>query len=228
MAKLSKEDLLIAFDKEPEEVLDYFRSLGVVLSDDWSDYLKQFETDAFHIAGINDANHLMDAKDMIDKAITDGTKLKDFIDNIQKDLELRAWHAKLVVTQNISNSYNSGRLIQQLDGTDTFPYLRPVVLLDSKTTNICTWLSKQNLCVRADDPMLKNMYSPRHFRCRTIWVAITEKQMERMGLKVIAIKDIDPSHWNNKDFRRLPNSGFKPDLSQYPAALNKQIKMRFK
>ena len=65
MAKLTLDDLKFAFDKNPDEVIEYFKSIGVVLDDDWNEYFEKFGKDAFKIAGVNNANHLMDAKELI-------------------------------------------------------------------------------------------------------------------------------------------------------------------
>lgn len=224
MAKLTLENLKSAFDKDPDEILDYFRSIDVVLDDNWNDYFDKFGSDAFKVAGINNANHLMDAKELIDEAIATGTDLKVFKDTLKFGLDLRGWHADLVVTQNISNSYSAGRYYQQLEDTEDFPYIRPIVMDDGKTTDSCNWLKQQNICFRMDDPNLKNMYSPRHFRCRTIYVQITEKQRERYGLTVKDIASIPEKYWNKKEFRRLPSDAYKPDIKKYPKELQEYLK----
>lgn len=224
MPSLTLQNLKDAFDKEPEFVLDYFRKLGVVLDDNWEEYFEKFGADGFKIAGINNANHLMDAKELIDEAIAKGTNLKVFKDTLKFGLDLRGWHASLVVTQNISNSYSAGRYYKQQENTEDFPLVRPIVMDDSKTTDSCQWLKSQNICFRVDDANLKNMYSPRHFRCRTIYISITEKQRERYGLTIKDISDIPEKYWNIKEFRRLPSDAYKPDLKKYPKELQEKLK----
>jgi len=223
MAKITLDELKAAFDKKPEDIIEYFKSLGVVLSDDWDDYFEKFGKDAFKIAGINNANHLMDAKELIEEAISKGTDLKVFKDSLKFGLDLRGWHADLVVTQNISNAYNAGRYYQQIDDTEGFPYVRPVTLNDRKTTKICDWLGKQNYAFRIDDPNLNKMYSPRHFHCRTYYVSITEKQKERMGYIVKDIDEIPEQYLNHKEFRKLPSEKYNPDLSKFPKELKEKI-----
>ncbi|MCO5252558.1 MAG: phage head morphogenesis protein [Candidatus Kapabacteria bacterium] len=217
-------DLIIAFEKDPKEVRDYFESLGIVLSDDWEDFLKQFEKDAFKIAGVNNANHLMDAKKLISDAIANGTPLSDFKKQFRQSMNLRAWHADLVVTQNISNAYNGGRFQQQSEDVDYFPYLQPITMNDKKSTPGCKWLDEQNICFKIKDKNLKLMYSPRHFHCRTIYVSITEKQREREGLTVKEISTIPKKYLNAPEFRKLPNTAFEPDLSGFPKELKEKIK----
>jgi ubiquitin-protein ligase len=216
-------DLLIAFEKDPTEVREYFESLGIVLSKDWDSFLELFEKMAFKIAGVNNANHLMDAKKLIEDAIKNGQNLREFKKEFRETMKLRAWHADLVVTQNISNAYNGGRFQQQMEGIERFPLLRPIVMQDQKTTKPCKWLAEQNICVRANDKKLKNVYSPRHFHCRTIWVAITEKQKERLGLREVSISEIPEQYLNDKNFRRLPNS-YEPDVTGFPKKLKDKLK----
>lgn len=224
MAKLTLDDLKFAFDKNPDEVIEYFKSIGVVLDDDWNEYFEKFGKDAFKIAGVNNANHLMDAKELIEEAIAKGTDLKVFKDTLKFGLDLRAWHANLVVTQNISNAYSAGRYYQQIDDPDgDFPYIRPFVMQDKKTTDSCTWLGNQSICFRIDDPELYKMYTPRHFKCRTVYSAISEKQKDRLGLTVKSISEIPEKYWNNKEFRKLPNQQYSPDLNKFPKELRDKL-----
>lgn len=224
MPKLTLEMLKTAFDKEPEDVLEYFRSLGVVLSDDWEEYFEKFGKDAFKIAGINNARNLMEAKALIEEAIAKGRNHKEVISELAKNLKLADWHAKLVVTQNIANSYNAGRYFDQLEDEDDFPYLRPVTMLDKNTTERCNWLGNQNIVFKKSDPNLKNMYPPRHFNCRTFFTEIMESQKDRLGLRVKEIKEIPEKYLNDEKFRKLPDAEFNPDLSSLP----KQLRLKFK
>lgn len=224
MPKLTLKNLKDAFSKKPEDVLAYFKSLGIVLDDDWEDYFKKFGKDAFKIAGINNAQNLMMAKELIEDAIENGKSHKIFIDELQNELALRDWHARLVVDQNISNAYNAGRYYLQLEDEDDFPYLRPVVIHDKKTTTSCDWLGKQNIVFKKNDPLLKLMYPPRHFNCRTYFDEIMESQKERLGYTVKKIKDIPEQYLNDERFRKLPSDEFKPDLSVFPPKLRIKIK----
>ncbi|MBX3045147.1 MAG: hypothetical protein KIT33_15380 [Candidatus Kapabacteria bacterium] len=224
MAEITLDNLKFAFSKDPTEIIEYFKSLGVVLDDEWDDYYEQFQTKAFKVAGINNAQHLVDAKELIEEAITKGTDLKVFKETLKYGLDLRGWHADLVVTQNISNAYNAGRYYQQIDDPDDdFPYLRPVVMMDKKTTDICQWLGNQSIVLKVKDPKLNNMYSPRHFRCRVVYFAISEKQRQRLGLTVKNVEDIPEKYWNKKEFRNLPSDDFNPDLSNFPKELQEKL-----
>ncbi|MBX3044892.1 MAG: minor capsid protein [Candidatus Kapabacteria bacterium] len=225
--KLTLDILKTAFDKSPDEALEYFKSLGIIDEDDakWDDYFEKFNQDAFTIAKINNAQHLTDAKDLITEAIKSGENLKLFKETLRDKLDLRGWHADLVVTQNISNAYNAGRYYQQIDDPDDdFPYIRPYVMNDKKTTDQCKWLAGKNIVLKINDPLLNEMYTPRHFRCRTIYSAISEAQRKRWGLSVVDIKDIPTKYRNHKDFRQLPSEPYSPDLSKFDKELREKIK----
>jgi uncharacterized protein with gpF-like domain len=224
MPKLTLNNLIDAFSKKPEDVLAYFKSLGVVLNDDWEEYFEKFGKDAFKIAGINNAQNLMTAKAIIEEAIENGTSHNKLIDELLNELALRDWHARLVVNQNISNAYNAGRYYLQLEDEDDFPYLRPITVHDKKTTSSCDWLGKQNIVFKKSDPLLKLMYPPRHFNCRTYFDEIMESQKERLGYTVKNIKDIPEQYLNDEKFRKLPSDEFKPDLSNFPPKLRIKIK----
>jgi uncharacterized protein with gpF-like domain len=219
-------DLEFAFGLEPEDAVEYFRKLGLKISDNWRDTLAAIMEDAFSIAGVKNMDHLIDAKNLILEAMSRGDDLKEFKQQFKENFKLRSWHADLVVTQNISNSYNAGRYLQQIDNPEDFQFLRPIVLEDKKTTNICKWLAKQKIVVRVDDKLLKNVYSPRHFHCRTIWVAINDKMRKLLGLKVKNIAEIPPQYWNAEGFRRLPTDKYEPDFKKYPKNLIDKFKSR--
>ena len=224
---LTEKELIFAFGLPSEDAVKYLQKKGIRVSKDWKDTLKKIKDDVFLITGVTNIKNLQYVRDLILKALNEGLPLKEFKEKIKDLLKLPDWHAKLVLTQNISNSYNAGRLKLQLEDWQDFPYLRPVVIMDKKTTAICRFLYLSNLVIKINDPNLKYASSPRHFHCRTIWVVISETQRKRMGLKVVNIKDIPKKYWNDPHFQRLPNLPLsKNDFEDLPAELVKQIKPR--
>lgn len=226
MAKINVKDLLIAFDKSPDEAIKYLKSKGMEPSGNWKETFEAIKKDAFAIAGVKGLDAIMEAKSLIVQAMEGGLDLYKFKKQFAKEFDLRMWHAKLVVNQNISNSYNAGRLEMQQTDTDAFPYLQPIVQLDKKTTKICKWLAGQNVVFRADDPQLKYVYSPRHFQCRVMYIAINEAHKRRDGLKVMKCSSVPNQYRNAKEFQRLPTEGYKTDLSKYPKKLSSKFKRR--
>jgi hypothetical protein len=217
--------LVFAFGLSDEEAVEYFKGLGVSLSDNWMDTWEAIKKDALAIAGIKNMDQILYAHDQIQKAMEADTPLKDFKKDLADKLSLKEWHSSLVISQNISNAHAAGTLERQLNTSDDFPFLRPVTILDKKTTKICSWLSTQKFVISIKDKGLKNMYHPRHFRCRTFWVVINDSQRKRMNLEVKKVSDIPQQNWNQVQFRRLPNvsilSGF--DLSKYPKEMVEQF-----
>jgi hypothetical protein len=222
---LTIERLLIALDKKPEEAIEYFKKLGLQVSDNWKDTLKAIRNDAFAIAGVKNMDNLLAIKELIIDAMEGEIPVKDFKKFVAEQLNLKTWHGALVVSQNISNSRAAGEYQKALDTMDDFPLLRPITILDSKTTEICTWLHNHKFAIKINDTGLKNFFHPRHFRCRTIWVPITYKQAKRLNLVVKNTKDIDEKYWNQVEFRRLPNTPFlkRIDISKYPKELIEQF-----
>lgn len=217
-------DLTFLLDKKPDEILEHFRNLGVALDKDWYQYMKMFDNQAFFIAHVHKANLLILAKKIIEQAIESGTDLKEFTSKIKDELKLKDWHAKIIITQNINNAFNEGRLKLQMDTKASFPYMLPVVTMDTKTTDNCYWLESENICFKTDDPNLYKMYPPRHFRCRTIFVSLTEKKKDNLKLKVRPIDTIPENRLNDIDFRRKPLSVLQPNISKFPTYLKNKLK----
>ena len=218
-------NLIYSFSLTPEEAYKYFESLGVRLSDNWEETWRAIQEDSFAISGVKNMDLLLQTKDLILQAIESGKNFKQFKEEIIDTLGLVGWHADLVVSQNISNAYSAGSYQRALETSAVFPYMRPIVTSDSKTTDICKWLNGNKFAIRIDDPDLNKFINPRHFRCRTIWKAINEKQRIDLGLPLKKGKDIPEKYWNSKEFRRLPNVPIQNsiDLSKYPKDLIDQF-----
>jgi uncharacterized protein with gpF-like domain len=218
--KPNLKELIASFNLEPKEAIEFFKRLGIKPSGSWQDTLEAVLADAFAIAGVKNMDMLLDAQEIIELAMKEGKDLREFKNYFKEELKLRNWHASLVVTQNISNAYSAGRLDRQSKAV-TLPLLRFVLGGREHHTEGCLYLANNKIAVRQDDPDLRKIYTPRHFRCGTIAFAVSEKWCEKNGYTIKKIGDIPPKFLNTKGFEHLPNIPFRNriDLEKYPDEL---------
>ena len=220
------DNLKHAFNLEPKEAIEFFRSLGIEPSENWEDTLKAVLDDSFAIAGVKNMDILLDLKNEIEEAISSGKDFKDFKKELISNIGLRNWHADLVIKQNISNSYHAGSYLRQNETTSLLPYIRFVLGGSEKHTEGCKWLTSNKIAVALDDPSLNQIYPPRHFRCGTVAKAVSKKWLERNEYKIYKVKDIPKNLRNSVGFNHLPNTPFseKINLDDYPSDLSKKYK----
>lgn len=223
--KITSKDIIYCFSLPPEEAIEYFKKLGLSPSDNWIDTYNAVMNDAFAIAGQKNMDIIQACSDFIAGAIESGISLDKCKKGLEKIVTLRDWHRDLVIQQNISNSYNAGRYTKQQELADTVPYLVPKLGNRLNHTDGCLWLIGNKMCIRADDPDIKLIYSPRHFRCSLYWLSITEFRRKSLGLKIVKVKDIPKAYLNEKHFQRTPSSGsYTPDPSKYNEKLYEYFK----
>lgn len=219
-------DIIIAFNLTPEDAIKFFKKLGIKPSLNWKETLAAILNNAFAIAGVKNMDSIMDAKQLIEKAIEDGTDLDDFKKKIKEDLQLRNWHADLVVTQNVANSYNSGSFKRQEQSKDLLPYVRFILGARMHHTPGCLWLVNNKVAIRIDDPLINKFYPSRHFRCATIAKSVSEKWVDDNGYKVRKGSDIPKIYQNSKGFNTPPNAPMMDrfDFTKYPKQLFNKFK----
>ena len=224
--KLNLNELIASFELEPKLAIEFFKKLGIKPSGSWEDTLKAVLDDAFAIAGVKNMDMLMDAREVIELAMMEGKDLKEFKKYIKEELQLRNWHASLVVTQNISNAYHAGRFERQSLSGALLPCVRFVLGGKKEHTEGCLYLANNKIAVRLDDPDLKKVYPPRHFRCGTVAYVVSETWCENNGYTIKKVSDIPPKYLNAKGFEHLPNLPFKDriDYSKYPNELLNKYK----
>lgn len=219
--ELTLKELILAFNKSPEDAIAYFEKLGIKPSGNWKDTLKAIIENAFAIAGIKNMDILLEAKDIIDQAIKDGTDLKEFKKIIQEKLELRNWHADLVVTQNVSNSYHAGTWTRQKSNESYLPLV--VFYLGGRAhhTEGCLYLANNKIAVRINDPGIAKLYPSRHFRCGTTSSTVDEQWCKDNGYSIKKVSEIPSQYYNSPGFGFIPDIPVmdRTDFSKYPNQL---------
>jgi len=220
-----------AFSKSPKAVLEYFKSLGIVIKDE-EKFLEEIEKDAFYITKVTKLDLLLDIKKEIEDAIENGTSFKDFKDNFRNILERRGyyddtgkgintnWRINLIYKQNIIKSYSAGRYFQSQEYKNDFPYYVNYSVLDKTTTPACTYLN--NKVVRIDDPKINLIYPPGHFRCRRIMIPVEYNFVISKGYEIVSVDQVQ-KHWNKPSFQKLPTAPFAKDFTAVPNDFKKEF-----
>jgi hypothetical protein len=144
---------------------------------------------AFSVAGATSAQLLADLRAAVDKAITQGTSLQEF----RKDFDAlvarhgwtytggRAWRTELIMMTNLRTAAAAGRY-QQLTDPETVKN-RPYWMWRHRDSRLPRPLhvSWDGLVLPADDPWFKTHFPPCGFGCRCTVLALSGRDLERMG-----------------------------------------------
>lgn len=197
-------DLSFALKLPPAKAIEYFRSKGYAISWDWHEVWQEAHAKAFTVAKVARMDILQDIRDAIDKAIAEGTTFADFRKNLEPTLRSKGWWGKQMLmdesgqaTQvqlgspwrlrtiydtNVQTAYMAGRYKAQIDNTEDRPYWQFVVVLDARTSRICSPLA--GLTFRYDDPIWDSLYPPNHWRCRTRVRALSKSDVDDADLPI--------------------------------------------
>jgi SPP1 gp7 family putative phage head morphogenesis protein len=195
-------DLYTALNLPPAKAMEYFTAKGYTLSWDWHDVWQDAHAHAFTVAKVARMDILQDIRDSVNKAIEDGITFTEFRKQLEPTLRAKGWWGKQMLmdengqgTQvqlgspwrlrtiydtNVQTAYMAGRYKSQIDNADDRPFWQFVVVLDSRTSRICTPLA--GLVFRYDDPIWDSLYPPNHWRCRTRVRALSADDLDDAGI----------------------------------------------
>lgn len=202
---MPKPDLSYALGLTPVEAVQYFRSKGIAVTENWHDLWQEAHARAFTVAGVAKLDLLQDIRGAVDAAIKEGRTERWFLNELAPILKKKGWwgkkevtnpdtgevrhvrqgspsRLKLIYRQNTQSAYMAGRYKQQLENADSAPYLCYIAVLDQKTRPAHAAL--HNMVFRYDDPFWGAMYPPNGWNCRCRVAAYSESRLKRRGLKV--------------------------------------------
>lgn len=180
------------------EAIDYFKQKLIIPSEKWDDLVGPIHAKGFTVAGATKLELLQDFYKTIGEYIANGDSLGNFL----KDFDAiaakhgwsykgdRSWRAKTILNTNKRSAYMAGRW-QQLQRVKTRrPYLIYMTVDDSRVRHDH---KKWHLKVyHIDDPFWKTHYPPNGWMCRCYVRSASQKDLDRLGLKVGQSKNIDP------------------------------------
>lgn len=227
-----KINLLLAFDKAPEEAVKYLEKLGIKITWNWQEQLKAIKEKAFTISKITNADLLQEVQNKLVEALNQGTPYSEFKADLNNMLMNRGytkkedgsqWRLDTIYRTNLQGAYMAGRFQQQQEVTKEFPYWEYISIVDNRTTDSCRNLN--GTILPANDPFWKTNYPPRHYNCRARVVSHNEITLKQYGKSIS-----DPAKFSKvkpaKGFEHTPGE-WKPDLSKYSPKLKNTLMRLF-
>lgn len=201
MRRITKTELLKAFNQPPELAIQYFESLGITPRlGSWEEVLNRSKKRAFTVANITSTRVLEGLHNDLTRSLSQGLTQKETLDNMMSTLQkqgysnaLEPYRLKQIYRANMQTSYNAGRFIAQRSNIKSQPYMQRIAVEDGGTRLDHYVVSR--MIRRADDPWWDNNYPPYlngkfQFGCRCRVRTLSEKRVQAMmkadpNLKVV-------------------------------------------
>ena len=180
-----------------DDAISYLESRIALPADRWNDYANSEANAAFWSAGAVDATLVSDLQKTVTRAIQSGVpydspdfaaQIASFSEQYGWDIKGGAdWRARLILSQNLRQSYAAGRYDQQFD-PDVMklqPYLQ-YLHSDSRAPRPAH-VALDGKVFRKDDPIVSSIYPPNGFNCGCSMVALSQRQLDKKGLDVESI-----------------------------------------
>lgn len=201
------------------EAIEFFRQKGYALSpNSWRDVWAEAHAKAFTVAKVASMDLLQDIRAMVDKALADGVSLTDFKQNFLESLSRKGWagakpwRAEVIYRTNLQSAYNTGRYRQMLEVADRRPYWMYSAVLDSRVRP--SHAALHGVICRFDDPFWQRFYPPNGFNCRCTVRTLSEKDLQRRGLRITEKLPVGVEPDEGFDYNP-GQAAWEPDLSKY-------------
>lgn len=184
----------------PEAAVEYFRSKGFAISDNWWEVWERAHARAFTVARAAKLSVLRDIRNAVDEALATGMTEREFIKQLEPVLRKRGWwgkrkladgrtvqlgshrRLKTIYRVNTRTAYQVGRWRSALGNKAHRPFLQYVAVMDSRTRESHAALN--GVVFAIDDVFWKTHMPPNGWNCRCTVRALTAHQVKARGLKV--------------------------------------------
>lgn len=172
----------LPFDTPFAEASKYFASKLPLTPEEFDALSAAAKTRAFTMATMTSAEMLQDALDATQDLIDEGKTLADLLADFEDIMATRGWtgttpwHAENVMRTSVQQSYGSGRLAQQREQADDFPWWIFRAVLDDRTTDECEQLNGTIFSI--DDV---EWYPPIWYECRSEGEPLSDAEAEELG-----------------------------------------------
>lgn len=171
-----------------EEAIKYFRKKINLPTKTWKDIWQEMHSRAFVVAGAMKEDLLRDLREAVDKAISEGTTLRDFRKSFRETVEKHGWKYKggegwrtaVIFDTNLGVAYSAGHYKQMTDPDvlKVRPYFRYVP--SSSASPRDEHRQWYNLVLPADDPFWKTHWPPNDWGCKCGVVSVSKRELERL------------------------------------------------
>jgi SPP1 gp7 family putative phage head morphogenesis protein len=207
-----------------EQAIAWFRR-RVPMSPDAFDELDAAQQDyAWTVAGVAQADVVMDVWDAIDSAIEAGDSFDDFQAAIGDQLDA-AWgrdqpgRLETIFRTNVNSAYNAGRqaIFSSPAVKEARPYLRYDAIDDDRTDEDCE--DADGTVKEQDDGWWLTHTPPLHPNCRCSFVALSPEEAREEGIDDAGDGGAggDDGFGGPADDDGTPD--WQPDLGDYPSAI---------
>ena len=189
----------------PKEAIKFFRAKGYEMTFDWRDMWEEEHAYAFTVAKAASNDVLQDIRRAVDDALANGTTFDTFRKELKPKLQEQGWWGKKLMTDpltgeerlvqlgstrrlntiyqtNLKTSLSAGRWERIQRTKKTRPYLRYIAIIDSKTRD--KHRQWHDIILPVDHPFWEQFYPPNGWNCRCSVQQLSERDLERLGLKV--------------------------------------------
>jgi hypothetical protein len=172
------------------KALEWMRRKVPMPTGAWDEMTGAAQQWAFTIAGVTQVQALQEVLNLTTKAVDEGMLYKDFKEQFSEAWErrgfspLRDWRMRLVLMQNLRNSYAAGRYQQQMDPATKLrrPYL--VYRHGDPITPRPHHAALDGFTAAADDPVWNSLYAPNGFNCSCRIYSMNARQLAQEGLSL--------------------------------------------
>jgi len=192
----------ISFNQPPEKAVAFFKGKGLQASFAWQDMLHEEHDHAFTVAKMMDLDLLADVKALVDRAISEGRTLREFIADLKPELQRRGWWGRQMMTDpatgearevqlgssrrlkiiydvNLRTSYAAGHWAAIEQTKRSAPYVMYSAILDGRTRpQHAAWNGK---VLRADDAWWKTHTPPNGWNCRCTVIQLGPRDLKALG-----------------------------------------------
>lgn len=191
----------------------------------------RWRREAFTITGVAQVRVIEDTMGLIDRAMSDGTGYRAFMEAALPALEA-AWagsvrdpgfRTETIYRNAVQTAYNDGRreLMLDPDVARARPFMMFDAVMDEATSEICTKLN--GTVLPNDDPFWGSHWPPLHHRCRSAVRSLSRSQAERRGVAP-SPPDVPSQDGFGVPRRELADGGL--DLSGAPASVRAAYERR--
>jgi SPP1 gp7 family putative phage head morphogenesis protein len=208
-------DVGFSFDLPSTGAVDFLRDLTPVTREVFDGLSRQYRSDAFTIAGVNDQRVIGKVRDALTEIVAHGGTRADFereVHQITTDAgvsDLTAFELDTVFHTNTAKAYSAGRLeqMQEPHMMEALPFWQYWTVGDLHVRPGHAELD--GFIARAIDPVWRKIYPPWDFNCRCSVVPLTEEEaleidpgcseggIERLGTKPFTLLELKQTDFHS-------------------------------
>lgn len=189
----------------PEEAIAYFRQKGYAIGFDYRDVWQAQHQAAFTVAKAMQLDLLQDIRTEVDRALAEGTTLREFQQRLMPNLQARGWwgrqamrdpltgevrevqlgsprRLKTIYDTNLRTAHSEGQWQRIQERKEAFPFLQyDGANSERPRLQHRAW---DGLVLPVDDPFWQSHLPIKEWGCKCRVIPLTRGQLQRQGLEV--------------------------------------------